>query len=152
MRAVRFGLPGCAALVAVTSAWAQVRTTGAITGTVKETSDAVVPGATVVLKDEGTNATQGAVTNTSGLFRFPGRTTGAFRSPSSSKASSRPRSTRSSSRHQQLLEWGRRWSMNPPSRKDANCRVHLNAEFSVLFHLARADKAGDAQKEEAVWL
>jgi hypothetical protein len=55
----------------VPAVYAQVRITGAITGTVKDSTDAVVPGASVVLKDEATNATHETVTGSSGLFSFP---------------------------------------------------------------------------------
>ncbi|OFW10625.1 MAG: hypothetical protein A3H96_01375 [Acidobacteria bacterium RIFCSPLOWO2_02_FULL_67_36] len=79
MRTLRLGVILCAALLAATpAAWAQVRITGAIAGTVKDSSGAVVPGAAVVLKDEGTNATQEAVTNNSGLFLFPDLNHGTF--------------------------------------------------------------------------
>jgi hypothetical protein len=45
MRTLRPGVILCAALLdASSAAWAQVCITGAITGTVKDSSDAVVPG------------------------------------------------------------------------------------------------------------
>jgi hypothetical protein len=53
----------------VPTVYAQVRIAGAISKTVKDSSDAVVPGARVVLNDEATNATRETVS--SGLFRFP---------------------------------------------------------------------------------
>ena len=59
-----------AAVLVPLSAGAQVRITGAITGTVTDQSDAVVPGASVQLTDEGTGVTKEAVTNQSGVFQF----------------------------------------------------------------------------------
>lgn len=50
---------------------AQVRITGGISGTVTDSQDAVIPGATVQLKDEGTGITRDTVTNDSGFFQFP---------------------------------------------------------------------------------
>jgi Carboxypeptidase regulatory-like domain len=79
MRTVRIGLLACAAhLASVAATTAQVRITGAISGTVTDTSDAIVPGATVVLKDEGTGATRDTVTNDSGLFTFPDLNHGSY--------------------------------------------------------------------------
>src|SRR4029079_805541 len=59
-----------AVLGAPFAAGAQVRITGAITGLVTDPSDAVIPGATVQLTDEGTGATKEAVTSTNGVFQF----------------------------------------------------------------------------------
>ena len=53
------------------SASAQVRIAGAISGVVIDSSDLVVPGATVQLKDEGTGITKQTTTNRSGLFSSP---------------------------------------------------------------------------------
>src|SRR4051812_30595966 len=55
-------------LVAVPS-FAQ-RTSGAIRGTVTDTSGAVVPGATVTVKSEGTGFSRSTVTNTEGVYAF----------------------------------------------------------------------------------
>ena len=62
----------CALLIGAGAlpAAAQVSVTGAINGTVTDSTDAVVPGATVQLKDEGTGITKDAVTNESGSFEF----------------------------------------------------------------------------------
>ncbi len=66
-------------LVAWTSiATAQVRITGGISGTVTDKSGAVVPGATVQLKDEGTSATKEAVTSERGFFQFPDLSFGTY--------------------------------------------------------------------------
>ena len=43
----------------------------AITGTVTDPSDAVVPGATVTVTQEGTGVTRSAVANASGQFSVP---------------------------------------------------------------------------------
>ena len=59
-----------AATLVPLAAGAQVRITGAITGLVTDPSDAVIPGATVQLVDEGTGITKDTVTNTSGVFQF----------------------------------------------------------------------------------
>jgi len=50
---------------------AQTLTTGDLTGTVTDQSGAVVPRATVTLKNADTGATQAATTNDSGAYRFP---------------------------------------------------------------------------------
>jgi len=57
-------------LTAAFPAVAQVRITGEIAGTVSDTTDAVVPGASVQLKDEGTGIVKQGVTNSSGGFEF----------------------------------------------------------------------------------
>jgi carboxypeptidase family protein len=73
------GVLACAALLAAAiPARAQVRITGAISGTVMDASEAVVPGATVVLKDEGTGVTRETTTNESGLFEFPDLSHGSY--------------------------------------------------------------------------
>jgi hypothetical protein len=65
-------------LLAPLPATAQVSVTGAINGTVTDASDAVVPGATVQLKDEGTGVTKDAVTNMSGSFEFRDLSFGSY--------------------------------------------------------------------------
>lgn len=57
-------------LLAGLPAAAQVSITGAINGTVSDSTDAVIPGATVQLKDEGTGIAREAITNASGAFQF----------------------------------------------------------------------------------
>ena len=57
---------------------AQIRITGAISGTVTDTDDAVVPGATVHLKDEGTGRSKDTVTSASGFFSFPDLNNGTY--------------------------------------------------------------------------
>src|SRR5688572_4695917 len=79
MSNVRISLLACAALFAIAaSTSAQVRITGGIAGTVTDTSEAVIPGAAVVLKDEGTGAMRETVTNESGLFSFPDLNHGSY--------------------------------------------------------------------------
>src|SRR5580765_574574 len=66
-----FGVAVSVALLTwATAAQAQVSITGTIAGTVVDTTDAVVPGATVNLVDEGTGAKKTAVTNADGVFAF----------------------------------------------------------------------------------
>jgi hypothetical protein len=72
MKRLAIGLVACAILFSnVGLTFAQVRITGAISGTVTDASDSAVPGATVQLKDEGTAASRDTVTNDSVLFSFP---------------------------------------------------------------------------------
>jgi hypothetical protein len=79
MRYLRIGVLVCATFVALAgSSTAQVRITGAISGTVTDSSDAVIPGATVQLKDEGTGITKETVSNESGLFSFPDLNHGSY--------------------------------------------------------------------------
>src|SRR5262245_60842638 len=70
----------CAALLLVCAsvATAQVSITGAVSGTVMDTSDAILPGATVQLKDEGTGALRESVTNPSGAFAFHNLAFGSY--------------------------------------------------------------------------
>jgi hypothetical protein len=63
-------------LVAV-SAFAQ-RTSGAIRGTVTDSSGAVIPGATVTVKSEGTGFNRSTVTNTEGVYSFPELPVGTY--------------------------------------------------------------------------
>ena len=56
-------------------AWAQ---TGTITGEVKDSTGAVVPGATVTAVNKATNATRTTTTNAVGLFDFPALQPGAY--------------------------------------------------------------------------
>lgn len=52
--------------------------TGEMTGTVVDQSDAVVPGATVELVREGTNASRAGTTNQAGIFVFPALPPGTY--------------------------------------------------------------------------
>jgi hypothetical protein len=58
---------------------AQVRIAGAIAGLVVDNTDAVVPGARVQLKDEGTGIGKESTTNDSGGFLFPDLSFGSYR-------------------------------------------------------------------------
>src|SRR5262245_60188069 len=64
--AVLFGV----LLLAPPPAVAQVSITGSITGVVSDVTKAAIPGATVKLRDEGTNVEKSTVTNESGVFAF----------------------------------------------------------------------------------
>lgn len=61
-----------------TYALAQVRIVGAISGTVKDATGALVPNAKVVLKDEGTGITKETTSNAEGQFLFPDLSFGSF--------------------------------------------------------------------------
>ena len=50
---------------------AQVRSTGVVLGTVTDTSGAVIPGATVTLKNIDTGSTITSETNVNGDYSFP---------------------------------------------------------------------------------
>lgn len=60
-------------LVSFMAAWAvgQTMTTADVTGTVTDTTGAVVPGATVTIKSVDTNDTRVSQSNAQGLYRFP---------------------------------------------------------------------------------
>jgi len=68
-----------ALLASAPRANAQIRISGAFAGTVTDTSDAVVPGATVQLMDELTGIVKDTVTNDSGGFVFPDLSFGSYR-------------------------------------------------------------------------
>ena len=59
-----------AILACATAAQAQVSITGGIAGRVTDSTDALVPGATVSLLDEGTGTKKAAVTDADGAFAF----------------------------------------------------------------------------------
>ena len=90
----------CAAVLGLaTAAQAQVSITGCIAGTVMDNSDAVLPGATVNLRDEGTGVEKTTVTNDNGAFAFRDLNFGSYQVTVKSARDSRPLSTaRSSSR------------------------------------------------------
>src|SRR3954469_24184032 len=69
-------------LLVVCLAWtsaaqAQIRS-ATLTGTVTDPQKAIVPGATVVVTNEGTNASQQLVTNDAGLFTAPLLSAGTY--------------------------------------------------------------------------
>lgn len=69
-----------ALMLAVCSSFAlaQVRIVGSVSGTVQDPSGAVVPGAKVVLKDEGTGIQKDTVSNAQGGFLFPDLNHGTY--------------------------------------------------------------------------
>src|SRR4051794_14541960 len=67
-----------AACLAPVAALAQVRISGGISGIVTDPSDAVVPGATITLKDDSTGITQETVSNSAGAFQFPNLSSGTY--------------------------------------------------------------------------
>src|SRR4029078_8205623 len=54
------------------------RTSGAIRGTVTDSSGAVVPGSKVTVKAEGTGFSQSTVTNTDGVYSFDSLPVGTY--------------------------------------------------------------------------
>jgi hypothetical protein len=60
------------------SIWSQVAT-GAIAGTVKDSADAVIPGAKIVVLNEGTGATRALTTDEAGRYSAPGLIVGGYR-------------------------------------------------------------------------
>src|SRR5262245_19256996 len=76
-------LAGLAALLALAIVFAAgpaeaQLTRGAITGTVRDASGAVVPGAAVTVTNMATNAVRSAVTNELGFYRVPGLDPGRY--------------------------------------------------------------------------
>jgi len=70
-----------ALLVAVGGTMSSVQAqglTGQISGTVTDSGGGVLPGATVVLKNAGTNATRETVTGSDGAFQFPDLLAGKY--------------------------------------------------------------------------
>src|SRR5437879_13783546 len=63
--------------LAVIPAIAQVDI-GSISGTVGDTSDAVVPGVRIIVRNEGNRTTQEATTNSSGYYIFPSLMVGDY--------------------------------------------------------------------------
>jgi hypothetical protein len=61
-----------------TYASAQSTNVSAVSGTVADAAGGVVPGATVVIKNNSTSVTQETVTNTSGAFAFPAMEPGTY--------------------------------------------------------------------------
>jgi len=76
-----FGLVVALVLFSLPAAFAQTITTGDVVGTVKDTTGAVVPGASVTLKSTDFGDTRTVATDNSGAFRFtflkPGNYTAA---------------------------------------------------------------------------
>src|SRR5262245_66695193 len=69
----------CACLVVVTSSVsAQTVTSASVTGTVRDASEAVVPGATVDIRNHDTNQVTTTVTDARGRFRLQYLPVGAY--------------------------------------------------------------------------
>src|SRR5213592_3676719 len=66
-----------AALLGVT-AGAAAQTLGEITGVVRDSSGAVIPGATVAVTNPATNATRTVMSNEAGVYRFPALQPGTY--------------------------------------------------------------------------
>jgi len=66
------------ALVVAACAWPQA-STGSVSGTVRDQTGAVIPGAAVVLTNTATNVTSRTQTNEVGFYMFPGITPGSYR-------------------------------------------------------------------------
>ena len=64
-------LAALALCIAPSALFAQTTTQGAISGTVVDSSGSAVPGATITIKNAGTNAVLNLTTNTSGFFNAP---------------------------------------------------------------------------------
>ena len=72
---------GVALLVAIGGAMSSVQAqglTGQISGTVTDSGGGVLPGATVVIKNAGTNLTRETVTGADGAFLFPDLLAGKY--------------------------------------------------------------------------
>jgi hypothetical protein len=78
MICTRLHLLAILVLTFASSAVAQLRIVGAISGTVEDPSGAAVPKATVVLKDEATGITRGTTTSEGGSFLFPDLAVGSY--------------------------------------------------------------------------
>src|ERR1035438_9334495 len=70
---------GFVALGTVPAAYGQTATTGALSGSVSDATGAVVPGATVVLVDTGTDAKQTQKTNAEGRYTFANLKPGTYK-------------------------------------------------------------------------
>ncbi|PYU93966.1 MAG: hypothetical protein DMG08_08815, partial [Acidobacteria bacterium] len=66
-----------AALLGVT-AGAAAQTLGEITGVVRDSSGAVIPGATVAVTNPATNATRTVMSNEAGVYHFPALQPGTY--------------------------------------------------------------------------
>jgi len=63
--------------LSVSTLWGQ--TQGEITGEVADSSGALIPGAAVIVTNEGTNVSRQGTTNSSGVYSFPSLTPGTYR-------------------------------------------------------------------------
>src|SRR2546430_745999 len=66
----------CLVVCCVSAALAQIQ--GDITGEVSDVSGAVIPGATVIVTNQGTNASRQVMTNGAGVYSFPSLLPGIY--------------------------------------------------------------------------
>ena len=78
MNTIRLGLLVSVLLACPLPASAQVRISGAVSGLVTDASGAVVPGASVLLKDADTGVRKETVSNEAGAFQFPDLNFGVY--------------------------------------------------------------------------
>lgn len=74
---LRMALVGAALVVAVPALGQQI-TSGTVTGITKDEQGLVLPGANVELRNEETGETRLTVSNTAGVFNFPGISAGRY--------------------------------------------------------------------------
>ena len=67
-----------ASLAVVSSGWAQIQSTGTISGTVVDTSGAAVPGASITIVNEETTVATTTQSNGDGSFVVPGLIAGTY--------------------------------------------------------------------------
>lgn len=68
----------CVSIVIPSVLYSQTSTSGLVTGTVRDPTQAVIRGAAVTLVQQGTNATQATVTDSGGRFTFPSVSPGNY--------------------------------------------------------------------------
>ncbi len=68
----------CLFALTPSSLFSQSSTTGAVTGVVTDPTGSVVPGATITLTQQDTNATQSTSTDSSGRYLFPAASPGTY--------------------------------------------------------------------------
>ena len=76
LRTLRFCV--CMMLFLGSAAYLQAQTQGEITGVVRDSSGAVIPGATVTVVNPSTNFTRTAITNEAGVYSFPALQPGRY--------------------------------------------------------------------------
>ena len=75
-------------VTAASSAWLNAQNvvlTGVISGRVTDASGAIVPGASVIVRNLGTGVQQSAVSNRAGLYQFPALMSGTYSVTATSK-------------------------------------------------------------------
>ena len=132
----------CLALLSwAAAAQAQVSITGSIAGTVMDTSDAVLPGAAVNLRDESTGIEKSTVTNTTGAFAFRDLNLGSYQITVNLSG------FRSALYNKVIVEAGRttdlRIKLDSARRTDRQRRSHDAGPRSIVErHLEHADQQG----------